>query len=105
MPAIAIGGAREPSPLPLPTEPSRAPDGEHTSEPQLSPHKSNITWRPGSPSQDVPATGLRMRALTAHKQRIAICHYGEQNGDLMRNPERVLKYQIEDGKVKKFHPY
>lgn len=36
---------------------------------------------------------------------LSICHYGEQNGDLMRDPEMCFEMQIEDGKVKQFHPY
>ena len=36
---------------------------------------------------------------------LSICHYGEQNGDLMRDPEMCFEMQIEDGKVKAFHPY
>ena len=36
---------------------------------------------------------------------LSICHYGEQNGDLMRDPEMCFEMQIEDGKVTAFHPY
>ncbi len=36
---------------------------------------------------------------------LSICHYGEQNGDLMRDPEMCFEMQIEDGEVKHFHPY
>lgn len=35
---------------------------------------------------------------------LSICHYGEQNGDLMRNPEMCFEMQIEDEEVKQFHP-
>lgn len=36
---------------------------------------------------------------------ISICHYGEQNGDLMRDPEMCFEMEIEDGQVKEFHAY
>ena len=36
---------------------------------------------------------------------LSICHYGEQNGDLMRDPEMCFEMQIEEGKVRQFHPY
>jgi len=36
---------------------------------------------------------------------LSICHYGEQNGDLMRDPEMCFEMQIDHGKVKQFSPY
>jgi hypothetical protein len=36
---------------------------------------------------------------------LSICHYGEQNGDAMRDPEMCFEMEIEDGKVKEFYPY
>ncbi len=45
--------------------------------------------------------GLGPRGLPA----LSICHYGEQNGDLMRDPEMCFEMEIEAGKVKEFHPY
>ncbi len=40
-----------------------------------------------------------------HLPALSICHYGEQNGDAMRDPEMCFEMEIEDGKVKEFHPY
>ena len=45
--------------------------------------------------------GLGPRGLPA----LSICHYGEQNGDLMRDPEMCFEIEIEDGLAKEFHPY
>ena len=45
--------------------------------------------------------GLGPRGLPA----LSICHYGEHNGDLMRDPEICFEMEIEGGKVKEFHPY
>jgi hypothetical protein len=45
--------------------------------------------------------GLGPRGLPA----LSICHYGEQNGDLMRDPEMCLEMEIEHGSVAEFHPY
>src|ERR1700743_2666220 len=45
--------------------------------------------------------GLGPRGLPA----LSICHYGEQNGDLMRDPEMCFEMEIENGSVKEFHPY
>jgi hypothetical protein len=45
--------------------------------------------------------GLGPRGLPA----LSICHYGEQNGDLMRDPEMCFEMEIENGAVKEFHPY
>lgn len=36
---------------------------------------------------------------------LSICHYGEQNGDAMRDPEMCFEMEIEDGEVKAIHPY
>jgi uncharacterized protein DUF6908 len=36
---------------------------------------------------------------------ISIAHYGEQNGDLMRDPEMCFELEIEHGMVKDFQPY
>jgi hypothetical protein len=36
---------------------------------------------------------------------LSICHYGEQNGDLMRDPEMCFEMEIEDGVVRDWHPY
>lgn len=45
--------------------------------------------------------GLGPRGLPA----LSICHYGEQNGDLMRDPEMCFEMEIENGVVIEFHPY
>jgi hypothetical protein len=45
--------------------------------------------------------GLGPRGLPA----LYICHYGEQNGDLMRDPEMCFEMEIENGAVKEFHTY
>ncbi len=45
--------------------------------------------------------GLGPRGLPA----LSICHYGEQNGDAMRDPEMCFEMVIEAGKVKEFQPY
>jgi hypothetical protein len=45
--------------------------------------------------------GLGPRGLPA----LSICHYGELNGDLMRDPEMCFEMEIETGSVKEFHPY
>ena len=36
---------------------------------------------------------------------ISVCHYGEQNGDLMRDPEMCFEMEIENGFAKRFHPF
>jgi hypothetical protein len=45
--------------------------------------------------------GLGPRGLPA----LSVCHYGEQNGDLMRDPEMCFEMEIEGGTVSDFHPY
>ena len=45
--------------------------------------------------------GLGPRGLPA----LSICHYGEQNGDLMRDPEMCFEIEIVDGIATEFHPY
>ncbi len=45
--------------------------------------------------------GLGPRGLPA----LSICHYGEQNGDAMRDPEMCFEMVIEAGKVEEFQPY
>jgi hypothetical protein len=45
--------------------------------------------------------GLGPRGLPA----LSICHYGEQNGDLMRDPEMCFEMEIENGSATRFHPY
>jgi hypothetical protein len=52
-------------------------------------------------SLTVENIGLGPRGLPA----LSICHYGEQNGDLMRDPEMCFEMEIENGEVKEFHPY
>ena len=52
-------------------------------------------------SLTVENIGLGPRGLPA----LSICHYGEQNGDLMRDPEMCFEMEIENGSVKEFHPY
>lgn len=52
-------------------------------------------------SLTVENIGLGPRGLPA----LSICHYGEQNGDLMRDPEMCFEMEIENGAVKEFHPY
>ena len=45
--------------------------------------------------------GLGPRGLPA----LSICHYGEQNGDLMRDPEMCFELEIEGDRLKEAHPY
>ncbi|WP_213807914.1 hypothetical protein [Granulicella sp. dw_53] len=45
--------------------------------------------------------GLGPRGLPA----LSICHYGEQNGDLMRDPEMCFEVEIENGIAMEFQPY
>ena len=52
-------------------------------------------------SLTVENIGLGPRGLPA----LSICHYGELNGDLMRDPEMCFEMEIENGAVKEFHPY
>ena len=52
-------------------------------------------------SLTVENIGLGPRGLPA----LSICHYGELNGDLMRDPEMCFEMEIENGSVKEFHPY
>jgi len=57
--------------------------------------------KPPYMSLTVENIGLGPRGLPA----LSICHYGEQNGDLMRDPEMCFEMEIENGSVKEFHPY
>ena len=52
-------------------------------------------------SLTVENIGLGPRGLPA----LSICHYGELNGDLMRDPEMCFEMEIGNGAVKEFHPY
>jgi hypothetical protein len=52
-------------------------------------------------SLTVENIGLGPRGLPA----LYICHYGEQNGDLMRDPEMCFEMEIENGAVKDCHPF
>ena len=52
-------------------------------------------------SLTVENIGLGPRGLPA----LSICHYGELNGDLMRDPEMCFEMEIENGAVKECHPY
>jgi len=45
--------------------------------------------------------GLGPRGLPA----LSICHYGEENGDLMRDPEMCFEMEIVEGVATEFHPY
>ena len=36
---------------------------------------------------------------------LSLCHYGEQNGDAMRDPEMCFEMEVEDGKLKGIQPY
>ena len=45
--------------------------------------------------------GIGPRGLPA----LSITHYGECNGDLMRDPEMCFEMEIEGHSVKEFHPY
>ncbi len=49
----------------------------------------------------VESIGPGMRGMPA----LSICHYGEQNGDLMRDPEMCFEIELEDGRLKALHPY
>ena len=52
-------------------------------------------------SLTVENIGLGPRGLPA----LSICHYGELNGDLMRDPEMCFEMEIENGAVKDCHPF
>ena len=49
----------------------------------------------------VESIGPGMRGMPA----LSICYYGEQNGDLMRDPEMCFEMELEGGKLKALHPY
>ena len=49
----------------------------------------------------VESIGPGMRGMPA----LSICHYGEQNGDLMRDPEMCFEIEREGGRLKALHPY
>ncbi len=36
---------------------------------------------------------------------LSLCHYGEQNGDAMRDPEMCFEMEIEEGTLKSIEPY
>ena len=36
---------------------------------------------------------------------VSVTHYGEQNGDLMRDPEMCFELQIQDGQIVALMPY
>ena len=36
---------------------------------------------------------------------LSLCHYGEQNGDAMRDPEMCFEMEIKDGRLKGIGPY
>ena len=36
---------------------------------------------------------------------LSLCHYGEQNGDAMRDPEMCFEMEIEDGTLKSIEPF
>ncbi len=36
---------------------------------------------------------------------LSLCHYGEQNGDAMRDPEMCFEVELEDGRLKQIHPF
>jgi hypothetical protein len=36
---------------------------------------------------------------------LSLCHYGEQNGDAMRDPEMCFEMEVEDGRFKEIHAY
>jgi hypothetical protein len=77
---------------------------------QLTTLQPELLTRPGTNvkianSPYMPLTveniGLGPRGLPA----LSICHYGEQNGDLMRDPEMCFEIEIENGLATEFHPY
>ncbi len=35
-----------------------------------------------------------------HIMTISVCHYGEQNGDLMKDPELVIKWNMESNEIR-----
>jgi hypothetical protein len=49
----------------------------------------------------VESIGEGPRGLPA----LSIAHYNVQGGDLMADPEMCFEMEIEDGRVKEFHPY
>ncbi len=40
-----------------------------------------------------------------HLPALSLCHYGEQNGDAMRDPEMCFEMELEDGRLKEIHPF
>ncbi len=36
---------------------------------------------------------------------LSLCHYGEQNGDAMRDPEMCFEMELGDGRLKEIHPF
>ncbi len=40
-----------------------------------------------------------------HLPALSLCHYGEQNGDAMRDPEMCFEMELEDGRLKELQPY
>ncbi len=49
----------------------------------------------------IESIGSGPRGLPA----LSVAHYGEQNGDLLADPEMCFEMEIENGVVKEFHPY
>ncbi len=49
----------------------------------------------------VESIGPGLRGMPA----LSVCHYGEQNGDLMRDPEMCFEMELEGGRLKALHPY
>ena len=56
---------------------------------------------PGFMTLTVENIGPGPRRLPA----LSLCHYGEQNGDAMRDPEMCFEMVIEDGRLKEVYPY
>ena len=66
--------------------------------------KIGLTVRIANPpymTLTVESIGPGMRGMPA----LSICHYGEQNGDPMRNPEMCFEMELESGRLKALHPY
>lgn len=74
-----------------------------TIQPQLLSRVETTVKIPNEPymTLTIENIGLGPRGLPA----LSICHYGEQNGDLMRDPEMCFEMEIENGTVTEFHPY
>ena len=74
-----------------------------TVHPELKTHVGSSVQIENEPymALSVENIGLGPRGLPA----LSVTHYGEQNGDLMRDPEMCFELDIEGNTVKEFCPY